>query len=277
MTLSTAISQFIDPLKGAFKITTPFGVKAALGGQMHDGIDFAAPEGTPVYAPADGQARAFTNEGGGNMIELTHPGGLVTGFAHLQRSVVKTGEAVRQGQLIGYTGKTGSLVTGAHLHFYVKQAGKNINPLDIFDFDGQVPSSVYQDVIGDFTKWLKNSTSEDIDIRTWGEYAHGVNTDFVGAPVNATMLAQAVSALGWDNKTIEVGDLEKMAAELSATEPPKAPWDVAAEAAANIAEVFGAVATFLFDPVNWARLLALIAGGVLTYAGFTSMWRAAES
>lgn len=272
-----AVGQFISPLQD-YTLTTGFGVPAAMGGEIHDGQDFAAPAGTPIYAPADGTVkRSFWNEGGGNVLEIVHNNGILTGYAHAQRFIVKAGDAVKQGQLIGYVGSTGSLVTGPHLHFYAEQGGRKIDPLTIFDELADVPKSVYQDLVGDFVDWLRNSTSESIGKQTWGEYATGFNTDFIGAPVNSTMLQAAVGKLGWENRTIEAGDIAKVAEALSQIGPTKPPWDVAAEAASNIAAAVGAVVGFVIEPVNWARLIALLVGIALAFVGFRSMWSAGNA
>lgn len=136
---------FLPPLKLSNwrnAITTAFGAIAALGGERHYGIDVAAPEGTPVYAPTDGKVAYDLNEGGGNTLILTS-GNMQNVFAHLQKFAVPPGVQVKQGDLIGYVGHTGKLVTGNHLHWEVKVNGTPVNPLDLFDPTKAVDLSKY--------------------------------------------------------------------------------------------------------------------------------------
>lgn len=96
----------------------------------HQGVDYAAPSGTPVKAVGDGVvSRAGWGKGFGNMVVLKHSGGLESMYSHLSgfASGTKQGTRVRQGQVIGYVGATG-YATGPHLDFRLKQNGKYINP-----------------------------------------------------------------------------------------------------------------------------------------------------
>ena len=96
----------------------------------HQGVDYAAPSGTPVKAVGDGVVtRAGWGKGFGNMVVLKHSGGLESMYSHLSgfASGTKKGTRVRQGQVIGYVGATG-YATGPHLDFRLKQNGKYINP-----------------------------------------------------------------------------------------------------------------------------------------------------
>jgi murein DD-endopeptidase MepM/ murein hydrolase activator NlpD len=96
---------------------------------FHSGIDYAAPTGTPVYAPADGVVTRAARRGGyGLMIELDHAHGLSTRFAHLSRMLVSAGTQVRRGDVIGRIGSTGRS-TGPHLHYEVHRGGRAIDPL----------------------------------------------------------------------------------------------------------------------------------------------------
>jgi murein DD-endopeptidase MepM/ murein hydrolase activator NlpD len=95
---------------------------------MHQGIDLAAPYGTPIVAASDGVVRFAGWHGGhGNFVQIAHAGGMGTGYGHMSRYVVHPGQSVRQGQLIGYVGSTG-LSTGPHCHFEVYRGGHPINP-----------------------------------------------------------------------------------------------------------------------------------------------------
>lgn len=117
--------SFANPIKGGV-ITSGYGPR---WGRAHEGIDYGVPVGTPVYAAASGtvQARAGYNGGYGNLIVIKHSAGVETRYAHLSRISVSTGEHVNQGDLIGYSGNTGSS-TGPHLHFEIRQNGRSTNP-----------------------------------------------------------------------------------------------------------------------------------------------------
>jgi murein DD-endopeptidase MepM/ murein hydrolase activator NlpD len=98
---------------------------------MHKGIDIAAPVGTPVVAAAPGVVvYARWNSGGyGNLVDIQHPDGSLTRYAHNNRLLVREGEAVEQGQQISEMGSTGRS-TGPHLHFELHPSGKGaINPI----------------------------------------------------------------------------------------------------------------------------------------------------
>jgi murein DD-endopeptidase MepM/ murein hydrolase activator NlpD len=98
--------------------------------RQHRAIDFAAPAGTPIKAPSDGQVvRAGRNGAYGNYIRIDHGNGYQTAYGHLQRIAANAGEAarVRAGQVIGYVGSTGRS-TGPHLHYELWINGQPVNP-----------------------------------------------------------------------------------------------------------------------------------------------------
>jgi murein DD-endopeptidase MepM/ murein hydrolase activator NlpD len=130
-----------QPYKGAFRsplplarVTSRFNPKRmhpVLHVVMpHNGIDFGASSGTPVYASAPGTV-ASAGDGGpcGNMIQIDHAGGLTTAYCHLSRFApgLHAGQKVEAKQLVGYVGQTGR-ATGPHLHFAVKRGGVFIDP-----------------------------------------------------------------------------------------------------------------------------------------------------
>ena len=99
--------------------------------RMHAGIDFAARSGTPIYAVTDGTVAFAGRHGGhGNYVKLSHGGGLGTGYGHMSRIAVSSGQRVRRGQVIGYVGSTG-LSTGPHLHYEMFRGGANVNPSSV--------------------------------------------------------------------------------------------------------------------------------------------------
>ena len=116
-----------------FWVSSEFGKrKNPFSGQMkdHNGIDLAAPEGTPVYAIKDGAVYAAIENDRefGNYIILTHDLGKMTSvYAHLSKITVDRYQSVRKGDVIGYVGQTG-MATGPHLHFEIRQGGKAEDP-----------------------------------------------------------------------------------------------------------------------------------------------------
>ena len=91
----------------------------------HNGTDFGAPSGTPIYAAFKGKISHYGPAGPcGNMAQIDHPGGIQTGYCHMSKFAagLKIGSAVGTKQLIGYIGTTGRS-TGPHLHFYAKKDG----------------------------------------------------------------------------------------------------------------------------------------------------------
>jgi murein DD-endopeptidase MepM/ murein hydrolase activator NlpD len=98
--------------------------------RMHQGIDFAASTGTPVYAAADGVVVEARRWGGyGNWVRIRHSNGYETGYAHLSRfgRGLRAGQRVSQGDVIAYVGSTGAS-TGPHLHYEVWRNGQRMNP-----------------------------------------------------------------------------------------------------------------------------------------------------
>lgn len=120
------------PVDGA-RISSNFGVRRhPISGyrRMHQGIDFAAPTGTPVFAASDGVVVEARRWGGyGNWVRIRHGDGWETGYAHLSRFArgLRPGQRVTQGQVIAYVGSTGAS-TGPHLHHEVWRHGQRMNP-----------------------------------------------------------------------------------------------------------------------------------------------------
>jgi murein DD-endopeptidase MepM/ murein hydrolase activator NlpD len=101
----------------------------------HNGLDFTAEDGTPVYATGDGVIRnAYFSESLGKVIFLDHRYGYETRYAHLSKFNVGIGQSVKRGEVIGYVGSTG-LSGGAHLHYEVLYEGQHINPINFFQRD----------------------------------------------------------------------------------------------------------------------------------------------
>ena len=121
------------PINGA-RLSSGFGMRKhpILGyNKKHQGVDFAAPTGTPIMAAGTGHIEFVGNNGGaGKYIRIKHLNGYKTSYSHLSKyaSGIKKNIKVRQGQVIGYVGNTG-LSTGPHLHYEVIFNGKRINPM----------------------------------------------------------------------------------------------------------------------------------------------------
>lgn len=116
------------------KISSRFGLRRhpILGyRRMHNGLDFSAGYGAPIYAASDGRVTYAGRKGGyGKFVKLNHAGSLATGYAHMSRIAVRSGQRVRRGQIIGYVGSTG-LSTGPHLHYELYRNGRAINPQSV--------------------------------------------------------------------------------------------------------------------------------------------------
>jgi murein DD-endopeptidase MepM/ murein hydrolase activator NlpD len=108
---------------------SPFGRKA----EFHDGIDIAAPYGTPVRAAADGMVTfAGYRPGYGNVVTISHGYGFETSYCHNSKMLVKQGQQVKKGQIIARVGNTGRS-TGPHTHYMVKVNGVLKNPADFLN------------------------------------------------------------------------------------------------------------------------------------------------
>jgi murein DD-endopeptidase MepM/ murein hydrolase activator NlpD len=117
-------SGFVWPTSGT--LTSGFGWR---WGRMHEGIDIAAPTGTPISAVAAGTViHAGWMGGYGNLVVIDHGGGLATAYGHQSSIAVGAGTSVSQGQTIGYVGSTGNS-TGPHLHFEVRVNGGAVDPM----------------------------------------------------------------------------------------------------------------------------------------------------
>jgi len=103
--------------------------------KFHEGLDFAADRGTPVYATADGEVTmAGWQSGYGNLVEINHGYNYVTRYAHLSKFRTKPGTKVKRGDLIGEVGNTGKS-TGNHLHYEVRYKGAPQNPINYYFMD----------------------------------------------------------------------------------------------------------------------------------------------
>ena len=112
--ISSGFGQRVDPFTG--------------GGEFHEGIDFAAPEGTQVRAVAAGIVTWAGPRGGyGNMVQIDHGNGYATRYGHADKVLVHVGETVNRGDVLALVGDTGRS-TGPHVHFEVLRNGHEVNP-----------------------------------------------------------------------------------------------------------------------------------------------------
>ena len=125
-------ANWITPVSGA-RLTSPFGMRVhpVLGyKRMHNGIDLACAQGTPIYATRSGKVTTASYQAGGAgyYVSINHLDGFSSIYMHMTHFVVSAGQSVAAGQLIGYVGSTG-ISTGPHLHFGISYAGTYVNPL----------------------------------------------------------------------------------------------------------------------------------------------------
>jgi murein DD-endopeptidase MepM/ murein hydrolase activator NlpD len=125
-------APFANPVKAAYRFTSKFGPRRdpkTGGRRMHKGVDFAAPNGTPLYATADGVVtHAGWSSGYGRLVKIQHEFGIETRYAHMSKLRAKVGQRVSRGDRIGDMGASGR-VTGVHLHYEVRVGGKAVNPM----------------------------------------------------------------------------------------------------------------------------------------------------
>ena len=131
------------PFSGSYGVSNPYGAPSDRYVRgYHPGVDFAMPEGTPVYAAAPG-AVTFTGDAGayGGLVTVSHGGGVETLYAHLSRFAVfadREQPQVATGTLLGYSGNTG-LSTGPHLHFEARENGEPVDPTPYLSVGNNLP------------------------------------------------------------------------------------------------------------------------------------------
>jgi len=136
-TIRKTVENFQWPLEQVF-ITSHFGKR---GGRDHEGTDFRASVGTPVYASGAGEVvySGSRISGYGRMVVLKHPNNLFTVYAHHQKNLVRVGQKIKQGQKIAYSGRSGR-VTGPHLHFELRYGSLPLNPVEFMrPIENQTP------------------------------------------------------------------------------------------------------------------------------------------
>jgi murein DD-endopeptidase MepM/ murein hydrolase activator NlpD len=100
--------------------------------KMHNGLDFTAPQGTPIYATGDGTVTtAGVGNGTGNHVIINHGYGYETVYMHMVRIKARDGQQVKRGEVIGWVGSTGAS-TGPHCHYEVHINGTPVDPVYFF-------------------------------------------------------------------------------------------------------------------------------------------------
>ena len=129
-TLAVRTIAFSAPVVG-YQTNSRFGLRRLSferRARMHEGLDYAAPSGTPILAAADGRViRTGTSSSYGRFVEIQHANGVTSFYAHMSRIGASEGDVVVAGDQIGAVGSTGRS-TGAHLHFEIRREGRQINP-----------------------------------------------------------------------------------------------------------------------------------------------------
>ncbi|TLS35626.1 M23 family metallopeptidase [Pseudalkalibacillus caeni] len=153
--------QWQWPVEG--EISDHFGTR----GGNHFGIDIAAEKGTPIKAAEDGTVhKSYLSGSYGHVVFITHSSGFETIYAHMHKRLVKDGDVIQKGQVIGYVGNTGRS-HGNHLHFEVHDGGWNasksnaINPLAFITPDGQLSQPVSGQAVKDENEDQKTVKAND--------------------------------------------------------------------------------------------------------------------
>jgi len=130
--------EFIWPLAKAERISSPFGIR---WGQLHTGADMPATKGSIIVAAMDGKI-VYTGyaEGHGKTIYVEHRNNFFTRYSHNSVILIKNGDYVRKGQIIGFVGSTGNS-TGNHLHFEIRYNDIPLNPLDFLPPRDDIPQA----------------------------------------------------------------------------------------------------------------------------------------
>ena len=129
--------NFGPPLASGFRISCYYGAPDGIDGSHHNGTDFAAPGGTPIYAVADGVVSAARSmRSYGNCVQISHGtaddgNNYASLYAHMASIAVSEGQTVTKGQVIGYVGSTGNS-TGNHCHFEMYQNGSLVSARNFF-------------------------------------------------------------------------------------------------------------------------------------------------
>lgn len=130
-----ALLDMVSPLSGNFE--SPFGMRlhpTENVEKFHYGVDISAPEGEKIVCSQNGVAKEVNSDSEyGNYIIVDHGDGILTLYAHCSEIIAKTGDEIKAGQMIAKVGATGN-VTGAHLHFEIRDGENWLDPAEFIDF-----------------------------------------------------------------------------------------------------------------------------------------------
>ncbi len=213
MALKEIISDV--PLK-TIRVTSPFNLgrlhPILKVRKPHNGVDLAAPIGTPVYAFADGVVRVAGERGAmGNMVQIDHSGQVSTYYGHLHRfaSGIKGGVRVRRGQVIGYVGSTGRS-TGPHLHFGYRKKNAWFDPMKFLSIKTTNEKMIVTSLKEGFFRRVKTMLAflDAIDTGEKGPLAPGQRQDEVTAPLPAEKEKEETPEAGEEKTEATKGDKE---------------------------------------------------------------------
>ena len=141
----TRLIAFVTPLKG-YAINSAYGLRRLASearARQHKGVDIAAPQGTSVFVACEGEVlrTGYDSGGYGRFIEVRHPNGMSTLYAHLSRVDVARGDRLGSGERIGLVGSTGRS-TGPHLHFEVRRNDAQVNPTSVLGQEFEIEVAV---------------------------------------------------------------------------------------------------------------------------------------
>ncbi len=186
----------IYPLpEGSYRKTSPFGLRTLehfYDGEehFHNGLDLAAPIGTPVYAALDGIVGEVSYQlEGGNYVLLNHNNDITTLYAHLNETLVTEGAVVSKGQQIATVGNTGTMTSGPHLHFELRREGEFLDP-ELY-LSGHV-----SDITDNAQQLIKTQDLNETKItpKTEKNIIHSLSgkDDFVVLEVSETILSELI-------------------------------------------------------------------------------------
>lgn len=159
---SSKNSGFGQPLAGRLSVSSFFGIRMhPVTGRIcnHSGVDLRAVYGSPVYATQNGVVkRASAFSGYGQCVDIQHAGGYSSRYAHLSRYVVRRGDIVKKGQIIGHVGCSGT-ATGTHLHYELARYNRAVNPLTVKMVSASKPCVPNRSSFNFFKRHINNVVS----------------------------------------------------------------------------------------------------------------------
>ncbi len=170
------------PVKDA-RISSPFGMRihpVTKKKTMHRGLDFAVNTGTPIYAPADSVVQIIrkSNQGSGNFLRLSHAFGITSSYSHLKSFKVHTGQFIKKGELVAYSGNSG-LTSGPHLHYEIRFVGRALDPRPFVDWNIDNFESIFKNQKGiqwdSLVKNVERQVSTALQLSSLREPASQVN------------------------------------------------------------------------------------------------------